>query len=489
MEQKNEYHRTMSQSTVGYSPLPEPSAQESPPRRQILYEQPTSCCIRDMRNQPQANALGAAALIFLSGGMNIAWSIGFDNLADEIVICMPLRISWFIGAIIGSVLGVVFSRCLTYKLLMQLCCLLTIVGGILFTATQLNVDAMMAARFLNGLANGLALPATLSTGGELVVFYKRGTYVSVTEQLSCTLGIFMQIVFSVSWSPDYDLTADQLQGVLCTIYGAIALFLATVFIVESPVQLLIQGEQELAIDALIRLQYPKAVTVETSDQLTEHSSYVAQNNSLRSTEAWCQALPALLRLCLLRALYAMSTSMLIVFTLTLASTSVYGLSSGPYVLFGLLRLAGSCSGAFVQDTLGRKLTQLIGFMICGAASIGLATRFSSADFVRLPDLRKAVWMLLIFQFFAGLGFAPSSVYLSEAFPLSVKRTCIAIAYIVELTIQLAVCYVELNVHTNCIYFYGLGVFTLLGFLFGHWYLPETNYLTLRQAQQKFRDFS
>lgn len=50
--------------------------------------------------------------------MNIAWSIGFDNLADELVICMHLRISWFIGAIIGSLLSVLFARYLTYKLLM-----------------------------------------------------------------------------------------------------------------------------------------------------------------------------------------------------------------------------------------------------------------------------------------------------------------------------------------------------------------------------------
>lgn len=59
-----------------------------------------------------------AALIFLSGGMNIAWSIGFDSLADELVISTHLRISWFIGAIIGSLLGIVVARHLTYKLLM-----------------------------------------------------------------------------------------------------------------------------------------------------------------------------------------------------------------------------------------------------------------------------------------------------------------------------------------------------------------------------------
>lgn len=488
MEPRNEYQRTASQSTVGYSPLPQPNRIEQP-HLPHQYQQPSNCCNRDMRNRPQSSALGAAALIFLSGGMNIAWSIGFDNLEDELVICMHVRIAWFIGAIIGALLGVLLGKSFSYKPLMQLCCLLVIIGGILITATHLDVQAMLATRYLNGLANGLALPSTLAMAGELAVCYKRGTIASATEQMSCTLGIFMQIVVSVSWSTDYELSVDQFQGILCAIYGCIALCLATLFCIESPVLLLAQDQEELAINALIRLQYPRAVTIETNEQLTEHSSYLAHNNSMGVAQAWCQALPALLRLCLLRALYAMSTSLLVIFTLTLTSTSVYGFSSGPYVLFGLFRLAGSCSGAFVQDTLGRKLTQLIGFMICSGMSIGIASRFTGVDFVRIPDLKMALWLLLIFQFFAGLGFAPSSVYLSEAFPLSVKRTCIAIAYALELTVQLAVCMVDLSLHTAGIYFYGLGVFLLLGFAFSHWYLPETKFLTLRQAQQKFRDFS
>ncbi|KAH8415516.1 hypothetical protein KR222_001630, partial [Zaprionus bogoriensis] len=468
------------------------------------------CCIRDVRNQPQANALGAAALIFLSGGMHIAWSIGFDSLADELLSSTHVRISWFIGAIIGALLAVLLGKRLGYKLLMvsrhallssagsvfntvcvfqQLCCLLVIVGGVLFTWTQASQsEAMLTARYLNGLANGLALPCTLAMAGELAVCYKRGTIASATEQMSCTLGIFIQIVLCVSWSSEYDLSVDQLQGVLCAIYGGIALCLATLFSVESPVELLAAGEQEQAIEALIRLQYPRAVTTETDDQLAEHQAYLAHNRSLSAAQAWCQALPALLRLCLLRMLYAMSTSMLVVYTLTLTSSSVYGFSTGPFVLFGLLRLAGSCSGAFVQDTLGRKLTQLTGFMVCSGASLGLASRFTAVEFVRISDLRMAIWLLLIFQFFAGLGFAPSSVYLAEAFPRLVKHACIAIAYALELGVQLAICIVDPGIHNDGIYFYGLGTFQLLGFLFSHWYLPETKFMTLRQAQQKFRDF-
>lgn len=364
-----------------------------------------------------------------------------------------------------------------------------VLGGILFGTTQLQPQAMLVARYLNGFANGLALPCTLAMAGELAVCYKRGTIASVTEQLSCTLGIFIQIVLSVSWNEENDINVDLLHGILCCICGGLALCLATVYGIESPVELLAQGDVELAIAALIRLQYPCQVTTETDEQLAEHNAYLSHNRSLGALQAWCQALPALLRLCLLRMLYAMSTSILVVYTLGLTSSSVYGYSSGPYVLFGLLRLAGSCSGAFAQDTLGRKLTQLTGFMVCSAGSIGLARRLTAVEIVRFDDYRMVLWLLLMFQLFAGLGFAPSSVYLTEAFPRSAKRMCIAIAYILELAVQLAIFMLDLSLQNICIYFYGLGIFQLLGFLFSHWYLPETKFMTLRQAQQKFRDFS
>lgn len=444
--------------------------------------------------------------------MNIAWSIGFICLDKELEISTHMRIAWFIAASIGSLGGVLLGKRFGYKLLMvsgntwrkfdeifddflplcfsqQFCSMFVLLGGVLFATTQLQPQAMLVARYLNGLANGLALPCSLAMAGELAVCYKRGRIASVTEQMSCTLGIFIQIVLSVSWSEEYDINVDHLHGILCCIYGGLALCLATVYSIESPVDLLAQGDHESAIAALIRLQYPQQVTTETDDQLTEHNAYLSHNRSLSSTQAWCQALPALLRLCLLRMLYAMSTSILVVYTLTLTSSSVYGYSTGPFVLFGLLRLAGSCGGAFVQDTLGRKLTQLTGFMVCSVGSIGLARRLTAVEIVRYADYRMALWLLLMFQLFAGFGFAPSSVYLTEAFPRSVKRMCIAIAYILELGVQLATFMLPMNLQNTCVYFYGLGIFQLIGFLFSHWYLPETKFMTLRQAQQKFRDFS
>ncbi|XP_016996009.3 solute carrier family 2, facilitated glucose transporter member 8 [Drosophila takahashii] len=459
-------------------------------RELILQNSQTSpCCNRDLRNQPQANAVGAAALIFLSGGLHIAWSIGFDSVFAELEVTNHVRICWFIAAIIGALLGGFFSRWFPYKVLMEFCSLLTLTGGIVMAVNGLDLDALLAGRYLNGLANGLAIAPTLAMAGELSVFYKRGTHTSAAEQWPTTIGIFVQIVCSKSWDPQSEFTEEQFQGAMSGVLGGIALLLAFLLSIESPVDLLEQGDEQGAIQALSRLQRPRAVTAETYDQVRDHRTYLQHHRSL----GWRQALPALLRLSVMRALYALSLSMVVAFTLAWTSTAVYGESSGPYVLFGFLRLVFSCSGAFALDSLGRKIPLLLGLVISGGLCFGLASRFTGSLLLTLSDSRMALWLLLIFQLFAGLAFAPGSSYLSEAFPRRLKRTCIALCYATEMLVQLLVCQVDLSAFGSdagyvALYFFSLGGLLLAGFLFCVWYMPETKDTTLLQAQFKFQEF-
>ncbi|XP_017080208.1 galactose-proton symporter [Drosophila eugracilis] len=460
-------------------------------RELILQSSQTSpCCNRDLRNQPQANAVGAAALIFLSGGIHIAWSIGFSTFLEEWEITTHVRICWFIGAIIGAALGDTLSRWFPYKVLMEFCSLLTMTGGILMAVNRMDIDAMLAARYLNGLANGLAIAPTLAIAGELSVFYKRGTHTSAAEQWPTTIGIFVQIVCSNVWDVQSDFTEDQFQGLVSGILGAIALLLAFLLSIESPVDLLEQGNEQGAIEALSRLQRPRAVTAETYDQVRDHRTYLDQHRSLGRRHAF----PALLRLMVLRVLYALSLSMVVAFTLSWTSTEVYGFSCGPYVLFGLLRLVGSCSTAFALDSLGRKIPLLLGLVISGGLCVGLASRFTGSNLLTFSDSRMALWLLLIYQLFAGIAFAPSSSYLSEAFPRRFKRTGIAICYMAEMMVQLLICslvdFSAIGTDTSYVatYFFILGGLLLAGFLFSVWYMPETKYTTLLQAQFKFQEF-
>ncbi|XP_033161390.1 inositol transporter 1 [Drosophila mauritiana] len=459
-------------------------------RELILQNSQTSpCCNRDLRNQPQANAVGAAALIFLTGGIHIAWSIGFDGVLVQLEVTNHVQICWFVGAIIGALLGGFFSRWFPYKTLMEFCSLLTITGGIVMAVNRMDLDALLAGRYMNGLANGLAIAPTLAVAGELSVFYKRGTHTSAAEQWPTTIGIFVQIVCSHSWDVQSDFTEEQFQGVLSGVLGSIALLLAFLLSIESPVDLLKQGNEQGAIQALSRLQRPRAVTAETYDQVRDHRTYVEHHRSM----GWRHALPALVRLSVLRALYALSLSMMVAFTLAWTSTEVYGDSSGPYVLFGFLRLMGSFTTSFALDSLGRKIPLLLGLVISGGLACGLASRFAGSHPLTFSDNRMALWLLLIYQLFAGIAFAPSSSYLSEAFPRRFKRPCIAISYILEMIVQLLLCQVDFAAIGSdssyvALYFFILGGLLLAGFLFSVWYMPETKDTTLLQAQFKFQEF-
>ncbi|EDW80079.1 uncharacterized protein Dwil_GK24100 [Drosophila willistoni] len=456
-----------------------------------------TCCNRDLRNQPQVNAVGAAALIFLSGGMFLAWSIGFNSYNNEFIIGPHLRISWFIAAIFGAAFGFLLSQLCSYKLLVEFSSLLVLIGGIVTTVGNSTFDSksgagpIFAANYMNGIANGLIFAPTLAMAGELSVCYKRGSIASAIEQWPTTLGIFVQIVCAVSRDPEDDYRPEHVQGIVSIICGIIGICLAYVWSIESPVELLRANDEQGAIDVLSKLQCPRAVTAETYHQLTEHRLYLAQNQALSEIEAWQQSLPALVRLCLIRGLYASSNSMLVAYTLSLTSTIVYGDNSGPHVLFGFFRLVGSCLCAFSLDSLGRKIPLLMGLIVCGGMSIGLASRFTIHEFVRTSDMRTALWLLLISQLFSGIAFAPSSAYLSEAFPLSVKRPCIALAYTVEMIIHLGINSVVLGAQISdnvSAFFFSIGALQLIGFLLSVWYMPETKLITLRQAQDIFRHF-
>lgn len=63
------------------------------------------------------NSIILAALIFLSGGMNIAWSIGFHNFYVQ-YLPVHTRVAWFIGAIIGGVFSCFLANKLPKKVVL-----------------------------------------------------------------------------------------------------------------------------------------------------------------------------------------------------------------------------------------------------------------------------------------------------------------------------------------------------------------------------------
>lgn len=359
--------------------------------------------------------------------------------------------------------------------------MLVLISGILNASTHQNMDALTAALYLNGIANGLALAPTLALAGELAVFYMRGKICAATEQLSFNLGIFLQILISTTLSTSYysdGSNPERINGILAAVFGFLGLCFATLLFIESPVDLLASGQDLEATDALRRLQRPYVVNSEVYAQLAEHKLYVAENKELPPEQSFVQATPAFTKLCILRALNAISISSFMFYAvLVSASTSHnYWETRWSYIPFGVCRLLGSIIACFWMDSIGRKKSTLLGLVACGGLAFGIASQFHH------PLYNGVTIMLDIFQLFAGVAFAASSAYLAEAYPLIVKQHFISVTFIVELLVLIIISTCDI---TNDFFYVIGGIYTAV-FILAMWCLPETQRTTLRESQKKFR---
>jgi len=356
--------------------------------------------------------------------------------------------------------------------------------GVLYLTLPERAGAIIAARYLDGFANGLIFVPTLTTLGELSVLEMRGVLAASVEQLSCNFGIFIQLFYTAIWNSGWNLTivADQVHGLLGIFLGVAALALALTLCVESPVYLLLRRSEQAAVVALRHLQRPSMVTSETFLLLDEHKRYVADNRDLSWGQSIQRGLVPLLKVTVHRSIYALSLTPII--WVALFETAVKltpNFHTWPYVVFGILRWIGSCCVVFIMDSGGRKKPTLFGIFAGGIFAIAFATLFQ-----RTPHMISALSMLFSFQFFAGVTHAASAVYLTEAFPLAVKSYFVALVYILELLIRIGLCCYKPTNMDIVTYFYVLGGISLCFFLLGIFCLPETKLTTLAEAHPKIR---
>ncbi|XP_068148697.1 probable metabolite transport protein CsbC [Drosophila tropicalis] len=465
------------------APQPPPHFQQPQPQPQAALVVPAGGWYsRNQKNKPQSNSASVAALIFISGGMNIAWSSGFRAGS---VYWNPthIRIDWFIGAIIGALISAFLANKVPKKIVGLFSAVLVTIAGIVVAATTYNTDAITAGLYLDGIANGLVFPPFIALVGEVSVFYMRGLNAATIDQLCFITGYMVQIIYVSCWSTSYysHFTSDNMRGVLSTVYGILGIIFGALLCIESPVIELANGEEQKAIDILRRLQRPYTVTNETYEQLAEHKLYLAQNKDLTVGQSIVRAIPAFLRLCFLRALNAMSLAAYVTYTIA-ASLLAHSSSLEWCVGFGLCRWFGNFITTFCMESVGRKKPILIGLLVCGGMSFGIASQYSYR-FSGIPT------MMLVFQFFAGVAFTATTPYLTEAYPLGVKQHFIAFTFIVEMLVFLIIGACTWSVTGGANYFYIIGVLYLIGFIAGIFCLPETKGTTLRQAQDKFKGIS
>lgn len=364
------------------------------------------------------------------------------------------------------------------------------IGGVLMAATTNNIRAIEASLYLDGIANGLAFAPALALTGEVSVPYMRGVTASSIEQICYMSGFFIQVIYMTSWntSNSSSFNGENMHGVLSAVYGLIGLIVACLLCIESPVILLANGNERQALDALRRLQRPYTMTTETFVQLEEHKRYLAQNAELSTGQSIVQAMPALLRLCYLRALNAMSLSVFVFYALVMSQPHIYislYTLTWQYVVYSACRWLPTFITSLCVESAGRKKLTLLGLLGCGGMAIGIAQLIYDLPYI---DRDTLFIIVCIFQVFAGIAFSGTSAYLTEAFPLGVKQPFIAFTFIVEMLIYIITSSATYSQTGLGLYFSILAGLCLLGFLLGIWCLPETRRTTLRESQEKFKGF-
>lgn len=360
-----------------------------------------------------------------------------------------------------------------------------LIEGIIFTSAPDNYDALLAGRYLNGIAVGFATVPFLVHASEVAVNSYRGSCLAV-EQYGYCFGIAIQVIYVSLWSST-DFPANRLHGIFDIIFSLIAAICLNSFI-ESPIYHIRKGDEVAALDCLSRLQRPQGVTNATYAQLEEHKNYVREYENYPLKECIKRGLLPLIKMLFFR-------SMMVAFCFTLPLNTALEISllannlSWPSIVMACLRVLGALIAVCLVDGLGRKLPSLFFAVILGGLFIAIGTMFANISNIYDTYQMSIVTSLsLLTQFFAGLFVPFTSVYMGEAFPLTVKPYFIGICVTVEQLIHVIIICTYQQPYMISTYdcLLAQGIIIVVVFVLLCATMPETRKTSLKEAQDRFR---
>lgn len=358
--------------------------------------------------------------------------------------------------------------------------LLMLAGGIIFTSVPTHYGALLAGRYLNGIATGLATTTFLIHSSEIANNGLRGTCTAI-EQYALTLGMAVQMICASQWGPGTTFPLNRLHGILDIILSVLAVVWAWFYFIDSPIDALSNGEDAVAWSNLVLLESPKPPTRARLEELKEYVRY--EENLTLMDDLKHGALP-LVKMIFFR-------SMILAFTYSLPLNEVLEYSvainylTWPPIVAACLRLFGCIIAQMQTDYLGRKLASIFCSVVMGALIVGIGCICSS--YVNLGDAHSmsiVTTLCLLVEFFSGC-FAPfTSVYVTEAFPLRLKPYFIAVCVVVEQLIHIIVICTYSVISSDI--FLAQGILILIVSVALLVTMPETRKCSLKEAQARFR---
>ena len=327
------------------------------------------------------------------------------------------------GAVFGTVISGYFSSHFGRRKTILISALIFIAGSLLCSISS-SADILIGARFLLGIAVGVAsftAPLYLS---EISPQKVRGAMISM-YQLMITIGIVIAFI-SDAWLASYATFDGMTGGHWRVMLGIIALpaavmFAGVLFLPESPRWLFMKGRKTDALAVFNRLEMDEPEIemevreIEESLRIKQTGAHMFfQNPNFRRAVVLGMGLQVIQQLTGINVVMYYAPHIFQIAGFTTTVEQMWGT-----VIVGLTNVLATFIAIAFVDRLGRKPIMYAGFVVMGVAMVSVGTLFKS-DIDTHPNLGyPAIFALLMFI----VGFAMSAgpiiwILCSEIFPNS-----------------------------------------------------------------------
>ena len=411
----------------------------------------------------------------------IETEFGLNDFMKGLVVSAVL-----IGALIGASMGGTLADRYGRRRMILVAAIIFGVGAIGTSVTP-DVIILIIGRIIVGIAIGMASFIAPLYISEMSPPRIRGTLVTF-NQLFITIGIVISYLVDFGLSLALPSTINWRFMLGLAIIPTVILFVAMIYMPNSPRWLVSNGKMDLARSTLIELRKKDDV----SDELNEITNSLNKQKGGRKELFSPLIKPAIIvgvGLAIFQQVTGINT--IIYYAPTIFQNVGFPSSAAIFVavLVGLMNVGFTVVALLLLDRLGRRVLLLIGLAGMSGSLILLGIVFFLPALLSQAGTLAVVSLMAYVAFFA-IGLGPVFwLLISEIYPLKVRGLAMSIVTDVNWGANLIIALTFLTLVQSLGFSSTFWIYAAVGIgalIFTYLYVPETKHRTLEEIEEHWR---
>ncbi len=406
------------------------------------------------------------------------WNLSAKTLGYLVSIVM-------VGCFIGAFINGFFADKIGRKKILGFIGIIYLIGC-LCCANASNINILICARIINGIACGMAnaiVPMYLS---EISPKKTRGFFASL-YQLSFTIGILASYLVGFIFSSSGNWRSMFLSGA----FPAIILLIMYVFLSESPRWLILKGREDEAKKIFEKIEAPELV----DSQIEEIKSSMKTDNSDKkvSIQKWMY-MPLFIAIGIMFAQICTGINVIICYAPKIFQSAGFDDPSAAMqitIIIGIVNFLMTFVAMYLSDRVGRKPLLLSGAAIMGLSMFILALSFIAGD--SLGNMQKWLAVASVIGFICSFAYSLGPVawiLVSEIFPLEAKGVLmtfpVAANFIFNIIINAQYPVMTQAFGTGATFAF-FGIICIISIFFILFMVPETKGISLEKIEENWKN--